>query len=221
MKRTVSKRRRGGVSRSIDYLRSSLINPDPEDEAAKPGAVVELSRLIAVAIDQAEIGDAECGYLLAELLTYLWKNRHRLSAKNEIFRKSYSRWESSRLATKKESPLRALIQDIIMEASREQRIQGVAKEIPRSSLVIKFDKILLALPEFRDSPEVVSAWTDAVVYPRLRGMQSELAKHPIIGNLEKAKDPNGKFRVSRLKPLIRQTVARIAAVPKSYYFKLS
>lgn len=221
MKTAASKRQRGGVSRSIDYLRSSLINPDPEDEAAKPGAVGELSKLVSVAIDQTKLGDAECGYLLAELLTYLWKNRYRLSAKNETFRKSYSRLESARLATKKDSPLRALIHDIIMEASREQRVQGVAKLIPHSSLVIKFDNVLLALPEFADSPDVVSAWTDAVVYPRLRAMESELAQHPVIGNLEKAKDPSGKFRVSRLKPLIRQTVARIAAVPKSYYFKLS
>jgi hypothetical protein len=221
MKTSRSVRKRGGVSRSVDYLYSSLVNPDPDDEAAKPGAVIELSKLICVAIDQAKIGDPECGYLLAELLAYLSKNRHRLEAKNSTFRESYSRWESSRLATKKESGLRGLIHDIIMEASREKRLQVIAKLIPHSSLVIKRDKALIALPEFGNSERAISAWTEVVVYPRLRAMQSELDKHPVIGNLPKAKDPNGKFRVSRLKPLIRQTVARIAAVPRSYYFRLA
>src|SRR6266699_2615093 len=133
MKTTGSmRRRRGGVSRSIDYLRLSLINPDPADEAAKPGAILELSKLLGVAINQTAIGDAECGYFLAELLAYLWKNRYRLSAKNETFRKSYSQWESSRLATKKESPLRALVHGIIIDASSEKRVQEIAKLIPRS-----------------------------------------------------------------------------------------
>ena len=85
MKTIASERRPGGVSRSIDYLRSSLINPDPADEAAKPGAVIELSELMIVAINQAASGDAECGYFLAELLAYLWKRRSRLDNNNETF----------------------------------------------------------------------------------------------------------------------------------------
>jgi hypothetical protein len=36
MKTITATRRRGGVSRSIDYLRTSLIDPDPADEAANP-----------------------------------------------------------------------------------------------------------------------------------------------------------------------------------------
>jgi hypothetical protein len=215
-----SKRKHGGVPRNIDYLRASLVGPNPEDEAAKPGAIIELSALIGIAIDQTILGDAECGYLLAELLAYLSKNQNRLSAKNEIFRKTYSRWESSRLATKKGSPLRALIHDIIVDASREKRVQEIAKLIPHSSLVIKRNKTLLAVPEFGNSPDAIAAWTEKIVYPRLRAKQADLENHPVIGQLAKAKDPNGKFRLSRLKPLVRQTVARIAAVPKSYYFPL-
>jgi hypothetical protein len=214
-------RRRGGVSRSIDYLRSSLINADPADEAAKPGSVLELSKLLVVAINQTAIGDAECGYFLAELLAYLWKRRSHLSEKNETFRRCYSRWESSHLATRRGSPLRPLIHSILAEAHRDRRVQQIAKLIPRSALVIKRNKTLLALPEFSADPKVVSEWTDKIVYPKLRAMQSKLAVDPVIGGLKKALDENGKFHVSRLKPLIKQTVARIAALPKAYYFDIS
>jgi hypothetical protein len=220
VKTTSSSRRPGGVSRSINYLRSILINPDPADEAAKPGAVLELSKLLVVAIDLTTTGDAECGYLVAELLAYLSKRRRDLCDKNETFRKCYSAWESSRVATKRASPLRRLIHAILAEAHRDRRIQQIAKRIPHSALVIKRNKTLLALPEFSAEPEVVSEWTDKIVYPRLRAMRSKLAEDPVIGNLNKALDENGKFQLSRLKPLIRQTVARIAALPKSYYFDI-
>jgi hypothetical protein len=109
MKKIVSERQRGGVSRSIDYLRLSLINPDPNDEAANPGAIVHLSQLVAVTIEQTASGDPDCGYFVAELLACLFKKRASLSNKNETFRKCYARWESSRVATRRGSPLRPLI----------------------------------------------------------------------------------------------------------------
>jgi hypothetical protein len=84
-KKIASMRKPSGVSRSIDYLRLSLINPDPADEAAKPGAIGELSELMVVAINQTAHGDAACGYFLAELLAYLSKKRSRLSDQNETF----------------------------------------------------------------------------------------------------------------------------------------
>ena len=87
--------------------------------------------------------------------------------------------------------------------------------------MIKRNKTLLALPEFSADPKVVSEWTDKIVYPKLRSMQSELAEDPVIGRLKKALDENGKFHVSGLKPLIKQTVARIAALPTAYYFDIS
>lgn len=213
-------RRPGGASRSIDYLRSSLIDPDPADEAAKPGAVIELSKLLTVAIDQTANGDAECGYLIAELLAYLWKRRSDLSDKNETFRKCYSKWESSRPTTKRASPLRPLIHAILAEAHRERRVQQITQAIPEAAVVFKPNKTLLALPEFTADPKVVSIWTDKLVYPKLRAMQPELKEHPVIGKLKKALDENGKFQMSRLKPLIRQTVARIAALPPRYYFDI-
>lgn len=214
-------RRPGGYSRSIDDLRSSLINPDPADETAKPGAIVNLSELVGVAIDQTAIGDPECGYFLAELLAYLSKKRANLSEKNEAFRKCYLKWESSRVATRRGSPLRQLIHRVLAQAHRDKDDQELARYMPNSALVIKRNKLLLRLPEFGADPNVVSEWTDKIVYPKLRAMQSKLAEDPVIGNLKKALDENGKFRVSRLKPLIKQTVARIAALPKSCYFDIS
>ena len=208
-------------SRSIDYLRSSLINPDPADEAAKPGAILELSKLLVVAINQTARGDAECGYFLAELLAYLWKRRSDLSDKNETFRRCYSRWESAHVATKRASPIRRLIHSILAKAQSDKRVQQIAKLIPGPSLAIKRNRTLLALPEFSADPKVASKWTDKIVYPKLRAMQSKLAEDPVIGRLKKALDKNGKFQVSRLKPLIKQTVARIAALPKAYYFDIS
>ena len=220
MKTIASERRPGGVSRSIDYLRSSLINPDPADEAAKPGAVIELSELMIVAINQAASGDAECAYFLAELLAYLWKRRSRLDNNNETFRKCYSKWESSHTATRKGSGLRQIIHAILAEAHRDRRVQQIAIKTPHSRRVIKRDKTLLALPEFSAHPEVVSEWTDKIVYPKLQAMRCKLADDPVIGNLKKALDENGKFQLSRLKPLIKQTVGRVAALPKAYYFDI-
>ena len=215
------RQRPGPPSRSIDYLHSSLVNPDPVDEAAKPGAILDLSKLLVVAIQQTASGDAECGYFLAELLAYLWKRRSHLSDKNETFRRCYSRWESAHVTTRRASPLRSLVHSILAEAHRDRRVQQIAKLITRSSLVIKRDKTLLALSEFSADPKVVSEWTDKIVYPKLLAMQSKLAEDPVIGRLKKALDKNGKFHVSRLKPLIEQTVSRIAALPKAYYFDIS
>jgi hypothetical protein len=213
-------RRPGGVSRSIDYLRASLANPDPTDEAAKPGAISNLSELMGVAIDQTANGDPECGYFLAELLAYFCKRKASLSEKNETFRKCYSKWESSRVATSRGSPLRPLIHAILAEAHRDRRTDQITKSIPRAASILKANKTLLALPEFGADPQVVSEWTDKIVYPKLRAMQPKLAEDPIIGNLKKALDENGKFQISRLRPLIKQTVARIAALPKAYYFDI-
>lgn len=152
-KKTIaSMRRRGGVSRSIDYLRSSLVDPDPADEAAKPGAVIRLSKLMTVAIDQTANGDTECGYFLAELLAYLWKRRFDLAGKNEIFRKCLSKWESSRVATRGGSPLRPLIHTILAEAHRERRTDQITKSIPRAASIFKLNKTLLALPAFSADP---------------------------------------------------------------------
>src|SRR4029077_17263045 len=115
---------------------------------------------MAVAIEQTATGDAECGYFVAELLAFLCKKRAGLADKNEMFRKCCSKWESSRVATRRGSPLRPLIHAILAEAHRDRRVQQIAKHIPNSALVIKRNKTLLALPKFSADPKVVSEWTD-------------------------------------------------------------
>jgi hypothetical protein len=95
----------------------------------------------------------------------------------------------------------------------ERGVLQIASRVPESSLVTKPNDRLLALPDLNDSEEAIDAWSNRVVYPRLRSRASRLEHHPVIGKLGKALDENGKFQISRLKPLIRQTVARIAALP--------
>jgi hypothetical protein len=213
-------RQHGGVSRHIDFVRSSLLLPSTDDSPAKPGAVLEVGKLIGVMIDQARAGDSECGYFLAELTVYLQRAKQALSNANPLFHETLTRLESGRDTTKRSSPLRPLIQCVIVDSIREKRLQEISKLIPEMSLVIKRNKTLLQLPEFSPEPAVVSTWTEKLVYPKLRSIEPQLKEHSIIGILPKALDENGKFHVSRLKTLIGETTARIAKLPKVYHFNL-
>jgi hypothetical protein len=200
-------------------LVQSLVGIDPSDKAAKPRAIAEIKRLMNVIIMRAKKDDPDYGHFLAELLTYLWKNRKRLSANNTTFREVFEKLQSSRPATLKESGLRARINGIIAEAKHrklEQELQNISN-VNRA----EFDRPLLSLPDFGPSDHVVDQWTETIVYPALRATKDELARDPKIRGLKKPWDENGKFQISRLKVLIRQTVARIARQPRSYYFDLS
>jgi hypothetical protein len=183
-------------------------------------ALKEVAELLRVVAQQAQRGDKECGYFLSEMLPMFWKTRDGLAKANESFRTSFSRMESAHFATAKESPLRRMIHRIINQAKAERRVLEIAQKIPESCLVIKPNDRLLAIPDLNDSEEAIDAWTNGIVYPRLRRNAARLRRHPIIGNLKKALDENGKFQISRLKPLIRQTVARIATLPPRYYFDI-
>jgi len=182
-------------------------------------ALLETAKLLRVVAQQAERGDQECGYFLSEMIPMFWKTRDSIAKSNQTFRTNFSRIESAHFATGKQSPLRRMIHRIIKEARAERRVLQIASQIPESSMVKPNDR-LLALPDLDDSEEAIDAWTNAVVYPRLRRVASRLRRHPIIGKLGKALDENGKFQISRIKPLIRQTVARIAALPLRYYFDI-
>jgi len=58
--------------------------------------------------------------------------------------------------------------------------------------------------------------------PALRKLiQAELRNHPQIGNMRKALDQNGKFQISRLKPMAVKIVAKLAALPPCGYFDIS
>jgi hypothetical protein len=181
---------------------------------------LEVADLVHLIVRQTLRGDRVCGYFLGELVPLLAKQRPALEKSNETFRKRFSTIESARLATSKESRLRQLIHRIITEARAERRRLQIAKHLPDLLLVIKPNEQLRALPDLDTSQEAIDRWTDVVVYPRLRKMARKLSADPVIGTLSKALDENGKFQISRLKPLIRQTVGRIARLPVVYYSRV-
>jgi hypothetical protein len=219
MRSRASRRQRGGVSRSIDYLARSIT--DPAQDFERGAALHEIAKFVRTIFDQASEGERHCGYFLAELLAFLIKRRLRLEKLNETFRSAFLTWESSRPKTIKDTALRRLIERILSNAIRERRDMQMAKHIQGMWLLLKRDEVLIRLPEFSNTPDAIRRWSDAIVYPRLRSMAGELRDHPIIGSLPAALDRNHKFQISRLKPLVRQTVARIAAIPQRYYFDIS
>src|SRR5262249_8129577 len=159
----------------------------------------------------------ECGYFLSEMLPMFWKTRDSLAQSNETFRTNFWKVESAHFATAKESPLRRIIHRIIKQGKADRHVSQISRLIPETSALSKKpNPRVLGLPEFDDSDVAIDAWTNDLVYPRLRRIAARLRRHPIIGNMKKALDENGKFQISRLKPLIRQTVARIAALPPRY-----
>jgi hypothetical protein len=220
-KRTSSRRRIGGVPNTKEFLRSSIANPSEPGSPAKPAALLEVAEFLALIYDRALAGDEECGYFLGELIPFVWKNRLRLAATNKRFRDCYSQWGPARPGTRKDAPLRKVINRIILEAKHERRILAITKDIEGASLVIRPNPLLSALPEFGPRRATVEKWMNVVVYPRLRRMESQLRDDPEIAKLKKAFDRHGKFRVSRLKPNVLATLRRIAALPQSYYFNIA
>jgi hypothetical protein len=187
-------------------------------------ALSEVAELIGLIAAQALRGDFQCGYFLAELLPALRKSEQTIAKTNATFRTKCAEIHSAHFATAKDSPLRKMIDDILIQAKRKWRRLRYLQYIPEASstLLEKVSKQLLMLPEFCDSDEAVTAWTNVVVYPRLRRKHRQLRELFEAGKLQKARDENGKFQISRLKPLIRQTVARIAKLPQQlYYFRVA
>lgn len=220
MSRKPQVRHPGGVSRSLDYIDSCLSKRCRGRSTQKAMALLEVATLLRVIARQAQRGDKECGYFLAELLALFWKTRISLAKANDTFRDCFSKLESAHFSTTKDSRLRQIISRIVARAQSDRERSAIIKLVPNAALVMKIDNKLLALPEFNSSAEAVAAWTNVVVYPRLKSMSRKLSRDPIIGNMRKALDENGKFQISRLKPFIRATVARIASLPRRYYFDI-
>src|SRR5262245_28292384 len=220
---------RGSIPRDIEAIYSGLIarcNTHPNRVA-----LGDVAAIVRRAIDLSFKGDPGCGVLLGELLAFLWKKRSELAETNFHFQEEFSKHAAARPGTRKRSALRRLIQTIINDASSARifllfsyQVAGDSSVRPQDlspSLTGIDSKELRGLPEFAPSEASVSAWTEVIVYPILLRMESRLRDDPEIGNLKKAKDENGKFHVASLKPLIRQTVTRIASVPQAQYFDIS
>lgn len=217
------KRKRGGVPRTIDYLQSCIRRNGRRQSFEKAEARLQVAELIRLVAAQALGGDPACGYFLAELLPALRKTEQTIAKTNATFRTKCAELHSAHFATAKDSPLRKMIDGILIQAKHERRrLRGFLQYVPEASILgEKVNKQLLMLPEFCDSDEAVTAWTNVVVYPRLRRKHRQLRELFEAGKLQKARDENGKFQISRLKPLIRQTVARIAKLPPIYYFRVA
>ncbi len=219
MKSKESRRHRGGVSRSVDYVASSLALPSGGDSPAKPGALLEVRDLVVAIDERAMADDFDCASFLAELTVFFSKRADKLSNASATFAKKFAALQSGRATTKKSSPLRPLISQIIRDGERQRH----QLEISRVMCIGRFfpdPEKLLQLPEFGPSPEAIEAWATKLVYPRLKAMEPQLAADPQFQRIKKAYGFGGTFRVSRLRRLIRETVERIAAVPKFYYFVL-
>jgi hypothetical protein len=209
---------RGSIPRDMDAIYSGLM--------ARPGthpnytALSDVAEIVRRAIELTFENDPGCGMLVGELLAYLWKKRSDLAEANYYFQKEFSKLESARPATRKRSALRRLIQRVIADATAARLFFLFTGDLSPVLSGIDPEQIR-TLPEFGPSEASVSSWTELVVYPILLGMEQTLRDDPEIGNLRKARDENGKFHVSCLKPLIRQTVKRIASVPRGHYFDIS
>lgn len=188
------KRQPGGVPSTIDYLYSCLPREGRRQSVEKAAALLRVAELIRLVAAQALRGDPECGYFLAELLPALRKSEQTTAKSNVTFRIKCAEIYSAHFATTKDSPLRKMIESILIQAQHERRLHGLLQHIPEACTLGKVNKQLLILPEFRDSEEAVTAWTKVVVYPRLRRKHRQLRKLFEAGKLQKARDENGKFQ---------------------------
>jgi hypothetical protein len=209
---------RGSIPRDMNAIYSGLM--------ARPGthpnytALSDVAEIVRRAIELTFENDPGCGMLIGELLAFLWKKRSDLAEANYYFQEEFSKLESVRPASRKRSALRRLVEGIIADATAARAFFLVTGDLSPALSSIDPEQ-LRALPEFGPSEASVNRWTELIVYPTLLRMERTLRDDPEIGSLRKAKDENGKFHVSCLKPLIRQTVKRIASVPLGSYFDLS
>lgn len=203
---------------AVDLIRAGLGSGSKWWE--EQSAMRAVSGILHFVIDQALAGDSRCGSFLAELLPYLWKKRDDLARANLSFAEGYARIESARPATRKGSALRKLVYEVVSSAHLAQQIYYQwGENILSFSWCPLTKEQLMALPPLSKLPDAIAKWTDIVVYPHFRRIAPQLRNHSEIGKLKKALDENGNFQISRLKPLIRQTVARIAALPNQKYFQ--
>jgi hypothetical protein len=209
---------RGPIPRDIDAIYSGLVarsNTHPNWTALS-----DVAQILRRTIQLAFRNNPGCGMLLGELLAFLWKKRLDLAEANYYFETEFSKLESARPATRKHSALRRLIEKIISDAQSAWLFFISTGDL--SPVLSGIDpEELRSLPEFGSSEAALKIWTEVIVYPTLLRMEQKLRDDPEIGSLKKALDDNGKFHLSCLKPLIRQTVRRIATVPRAHYFDVS
>lgn len=222
MEPTKAKRKHGGVSRSLDFLISSIRSKPARngEEDLKALALMDLTPALLAVVEQTRENDADCGYFLAELTSFLLKKAPNLALENNAFSDCYSKWRKVRTATTKNSALRTEVHGVILDAASRRRRYRIAQHMPGVADLYAKDEPLACLPELGDTPEIVEQWFSAVVYPELYKRRDDLERDAAIGRMKKAFDENGKFQLSRLKDEIRAIVARIAKLPRNSYFQI-
>jgi len=184
-----------------------------------------LADLLGIVLGEALRGEKLSGFFLGELAPVLVKKRGPLTEANETFKKRIEKIESSRPQTKRSSALRSLIHEIIGRALGEIRsLEVLYTHIThprlRAQLLksFKMNERLAAFPPLDPSFEVITKWTDEIVYPALRRMTQKGELPREILNMKKAMDENGKFQLSNLRSQIQDTVVRESKLPHLYYF---
>jgi hypothetical protein len=213
-----SMRKRGGVSRSIDYLGSCLTAEPGSKKFPKEAALHDLAALVRITYDEARKGDSACGYFLGELLSVVGKKSSELARHNNAFTAARSKWKSARIASAKDSAVREYVDKILANAISRRRRYAILQLIPGAADLYPEDKPLSKLPELKPSKRSVDAWMDRVVYPELRRMKDQLDADPRIAKVDRFHDVNTKLQPSRLKKDARDAIRRVARLPKSYYF---
>jgi hypothetical protein len=208
---------RGDIPRTID----SILNGLRADEGSIVSviAIRDANEIVDAVIKAALEGKSRCGSFLGQLHAFLSKRHAELATKNDSFCITFKEFNSARAATRKDSDLRRFIQKTISDVQWAKKYLFYTGQVPPSCIVSV--EVLEKLPELSGLENIISEWTDVVVYPALRQRENELRALFDTGKLNKARDENGKFQISRLKPLIRQTVARIANVPHGCYFEIA
>ena len=207
---------RGDIPRDIDSILHGL--RADEGSIASVIAIRDVNQIIDAVIEATLKGQTRCGTFLGELHAFLSKRQVGLANKNDSFAVAFEAFNSARPATRKHSDLRRIIEKIISDVQRAKTWLFFTGESPQSCNVAA--EVLRKLPELGSSKNAVSAWTEVIVYPSLLQSERQLRALVDMGKLKKALDENGKFQISRLKPLIRQTVARIAKLPRGCYFDI-
>jgi hypothetical protein len=193
-------------------------------DALKAQALLDVGRLLRIVRRQVLNGDEECGYFLGEVLGVLLKNRNKLEESNPTFRQTAGKIGRAVLTTVRSGPLRPLIQEILFDAQQERHFLKLGAVLVKKALAVKqeipvqfsdTDEKLKNMPAF--SKANVDLWMDEVVFPRFEQMVADGKVSKKITDLAKARDPKGALRLSKLEDQIRDTVARIATVPSTYY----
>jgi hypothetical protein len=209
---------RGEIPKSIDSIYEGL--SVQSNSHAHWVAQMDSAAIIRLLIRRVLVGDPACGILLAEAFATLSKNRQDLAEANWEFKQTLLRFESARVAIQRRSnkrlALRRLIHNIIDDARGGILWYRITKEVSPTLEGIDPERFC-CLPEFGPDRESIDQWFNVIVFPNLERMKDRLRDDPEIGSMQKALQ-SGSFQLSALKPLIRQTLIRIAKLPRTAYF---